>query len=295
MTRKCLPPKSSYSPINFNIPIGACDSHVHVFGPYEQYPLSEDRSYTPDEYLAEDFIAHLNKIGFSRGVLVTASVCGTNNGAILAALEKYPEQFRGVAVPSLSVTESELDHWHDLGVRGVRINLLRIDGKPVYRNGVGIEVLEALAPRLASRGWHAQIWVHAPDLPELAPRLLKLGIPLVIDHMGRMNTSRGVGDPGFQFLCRMLSEGKAWVKISGADRIGNIELSYEDVNPFANALVKANCEQVVWGTDWPHINYFDPRLMPDDGDLTNLLARWLPDKQDLENVLVNNPARLYDF
>ena len=148
---------------------------------------------------------------------------------------------------------------------------------------------------MASRGWHAQIWVHAPDLPELAPRLLKLGIPLVIDHMGRMNTSRGIGDPGFQFLCRMLSEGKAWVKISGADRIGNIELSYEDVNPFANALVKANCEQVVWGTDWPHINYFDPQLMPDDGDLTNLLARWLPDKKDLENVLVNNPARLYDF
>ena len=295
MTRQCLPPKSHYSKINFDVPVGACDSHVHVFGPYEKYPLSQDRSYTPGEYLADDFIEHLNKIGFSRGVLVTASVCGTNNGAILEVLEKYPDRFRGVVVPSINVTESELDCWHALGVRGVRINLLRIDGKAVYRNGVGMEVLESLAPRLAARGWHAQIWIHAPDLPEMAPRLLKLGMPLVIDHMGRMNTRRGVDDPGFRYLCGMLADGKAWVKISGADRIGSIEKSFEDVHPFASALIKANCKQVVWGTDWPHINYFDSKFMPDDGELTNLLTSWLPDKQSFEDVLVNNPMQLYDF
>ena len=295
MSNKCLPPRSSYTNPVFKAPLGACDSHVHVFGPFAKYPLSDERSYTPLEYSADDFLQHLNRIGFSRGVLVTASVCGTNNGAILESLEQYPDRFRGVAVPAVDVTDVELDRWHALGVRGVRFNLLMIDGKPLYKNGVGLDVLEALAPRFAARGWHAQIWAHAPDLPELAPRLLKLGIPLVIDHMGRMNTSRGVDNPGFQYLCNMLSEGKAWVKISGADRIGNAASGYADVDPFAKALINANIERVVWGTDWPHINYFDPALMPDDGNLTNLLARWLPNSQDLERVLVSNPAVLYDF
>jgi predicted TIM-barrel fold metal-dependent hydrolase len=295
MTRICLPPQAEYTAVNFSAPAGACDSHVHIFGPFVQFPLAEDRSYTPQEFSADQFVAHLDQIGFARGVLVTASVCGTNNGSLLRGLEQYPDRLRGVVVPDINVSDQELDRWHTLGVRGARFNLLQIDGKPMYRNGVGLEVLKKLAPKFAERGWHAQIWAHAPDLPELAPQLLSLGLPLVIDHMGRMNTSHGLNNPGFQFLCKLLSEGKGWVKISGADRIGNAKQGYQDVDPFAKALLVANPENVVWGTDWPHINYFDPALVPDDGNLVNLLSRWIDKPQDLERVLVSNPARLYDF
>ena len=297
MTQVCLPalPLDQYTPVKTQIPRDACDSHVHVFGPFAKYPLSAERSYTPAEYSAEDFKAHLNRIGFARGVLVTASVCGTHNGAILQALSEYPNAFRGVVVPDPNVSETELDHWHSLGVRGARFNLLKINGQPLYKNGVGLDVLKALAPRMRARGWHAQIWVHAPDLPELADELLALGLPLVIDHMGRMNTSRGVQNPGFQYLCALLKDGKAWVKISGADRIGTKSSGYQDVDPFASALIDSNIQRVVWGTDWPHINYFDPQALPNDGDLVNLLSRWLPDPADLEQVLVKNPQILYDF
>ena len=295
MTKICCLPKKNYQPIAFHPPALACDSHVHVFGPFAKYPLSDDRSYTPAEFSADEFKAHLNRIGFSRGVLVTASVCGTNNGAILAALRQYPDQFRGVVVCSADVTDAELDDWHALGVRGVRFNLLRKNGKAVYRNGVGLEVLEQLAPRMAARGWHAQIWAHAPDILELAPRLLALHLPLVIDHMGRMDTVNGISHPGFEELLRLVGEGLAWVKISGADRIRASHVSYADVDPFAKALIHANIERVVWGTDWPHINYFDERAIPDDGDLTNLLLRWLPSEKDREQILVHNPARLYGF
>ena len=295
MTRVCLPPSNHYKRVDIGIPAGACDSHVHIFGPFAQFPLADDRSYTPQEFSANQFIEHLNKIGFSRGVLVTASVCGTNNGSILRGLEQYPDRLRGIVVPDAQVSDKELDRWHDLGVRGARFNLLQIDGKPMYRNGVGLEVLQKLAPKFAERGWHAQIWAHAPDLPELAPKLLPLGLPLVVDHMGRMNTSHGVNHPGFQFLCRLLGEGKGWVKISGADRIGTKELGYEDVDPFAKALIAANLDRVVWGTDWPHINYFDSDQLPNDGDLVNLLSRWFDSPAKLEKVLVTNPAHLYDF
>jgi len=265
-----------------------------VFGPYADFPLAEERSYTPAEQTGRDFIAYLDRMGLSRGVLVTASASGTDNRSVLAALAEYPDRLRGVAVPDPAVTEAELDHWSESGIRGVRVNLFRKEGHAVYRNGVGLETLEALAPRLAARGWHAQVWIHAPDLPELAPRLLKLGMPLVIDHMGRMDASRGVGDPGFQTLCRMLAEGQAWTKISGADRLSGTGTPYEDVDPLAKAVIAANIERIVWGADWPHIAYFD-KPVPDDGDLLNLLARWLPDAAARRKVLVDNPATLYGW
>ena len=156
-------------------------------------------------------------------------------------------------------------------------------------------MLEALAPRLTERGWHAQIWIHAPDLVDLAPRLLRLGVPLVIDHVGRMSASRGVEDPGFRLLCRLVAEGSARAKISGADRNTVSGPPYEDIDPFAQALLQANDERLVWGSDWPHINYFEPRDMPDDGVLINLLTRWMPSAAQRQRVLVDNPAVLYGF
>lgn len=297
MTRPCLPVLDTITPPAFKAPLGACDSHAHVFGPYSRFPLAEDRSYSPAEYPAEAFIAHLDQLGLARGVLVTASASGTGvgNAVVIDALRQYPTRLRGVAVPAADTSDAELDAWHDAGVRGARFNLYQMDGHAVYRNGAGIEVLEALAPKLRERGWHAQIWIHAPDLVEMAPRLKKLGLPLVVDHMGRMSTTRGVNDPGFQMLCRLLSEGSAWTKISGADRTNPGGAPYSAVDPFATALLAANPDQVVWGSDWPHINYFDPALMPDDGVLFNLLARWMPDPVMRERVLVRNPAKLYGF
>lgn len=295
MTSPCLAPRDGFEPPAFIAPPGACDSHAHVFGPYARFPLADDRSYTPLEHPGSAFIAHLERLGLSRGVLVTGSASGKDNGAVLAALARYPRRLRGIVVPGADTTDAELQCWHDAGIRGVRVNLFQRDGHAVYRNGVGIEVLEALAPRIARLGWHAQIWIHAPDLVALAPRLLRLGLPLVIDHMGRMAASRGVHDEGFRTLCRLLAEGVAWTKISGADRNTGMGPPYADIDPFAAALLAANPERVVWGSDWPHINYFEAAQVPDDGVLLNLLARWLPDAAARRRVLVDNPAVLYDF
>lgn len=295
MTRPCFPPLETITPPAFRVPAGACDSHAHVFGPYNRFPLAEDRSYTPEELPARAFIAHLDDLGLERGVLVTGSASGVDNSVTIDALRQFPTRLRGVAVPALETTNAELDEWHDAGVRGVRVNLFKLGGHAVFRNGVGLEVLESLAPRLAERGWHAQIWIHAPDLIELTPRLKALGLPLVVDHMGRMDTSLGPSNPGFQALCALLADGTAWTKISGADRVNPAGAPYHEVDPFATALLAANPEQVVWGSDWPHINYVEAEKMPDDGVLFNLLARWIPDAAVRQRVLVSNPARLYDF
>jgi predicted TIM-barrel fold metal-dependent hydrolase len=277
------------------LPVHACDSHAHVFGPYAQYPLADDRSYTPIEFPVGSFLAHLDRFGIERGVLVTGSASGTDNGSVLAALRSAPARLRGVVVPSVDATDRQLDGWHADGVRGVRINLFRRGGHAVYRNGVGFDVIESLAPRLAERGWHVQVWIHAPDLPELMPRLEQLGVPLVVDHMGRMSTDRGVNDPGFQHLVRAVGEGRAWTKISGADRNTVDGPPYDDITPYATALLAANPERIVWGSDWPHINYYEPTKMPDDGALVNRLLDWLPNVALRQRVLVDNPAALYGF
>ncbi|CAM3752067.1 amidohydrolase family protein [Bordetella sputigena] len=295
MTRSCLPPHPDITPVRFAVPAGACDSHAHVFGPYAQFPLSEDRSYTPPENGVERFIAHLDRLGLSRGVLVTASAQGDDNRNVLQALEAYPDRLRAVAVLRGDISDKDLDALARQGVRGARFNLFKHDGKAVYRNGVGIDDFTALAPRLKARGMHAQIWIHAPDLPDMAPTLLASGVDLVVDHQGRMNAARGVDDAGFQFLCKLLAEGKAWTKISGADRNTAVGSPFPDIAPFATSLLKANSERVVWGTDWPHINYYEPAHVPDDGILLNLLGDWMPDEATRKRVLVDNPARLYGF
>jgi 2-pyrone-4,6-dicarboxylate lactonase len=295
MTRNCLLPLKTLTPLSFTPPANACDSHAHVFGPFARHPLAQDRSYTPIEFDGHAFIKHLDELQLTRGVLVTGSASGTDNGSVLEALRTYPTRLRGVAVPSITTSDKDIDDWHAAGVRGIRANLYKVDGQSVYRNGVGVDVLEALAPRIRALGWHAQIWVHAPDLPELSPRLRALNLPLVIDHMGRMSTARGVTDPGFQQLCALLADGVAWTKISGADRNSPTGAPYHDVDPFVAALLQANPDQVVWGTDWPHINYFEAARLPDDGKLMNLLARWMQNEALRNRVLVDNPGRLYGF
>ncbi|MDQ7975958.1 amidohydrolase family protein [Paraburkholderia sp. SARCC-3016] len=296
MTKPCLGPLPTPAARPITMPPHACDCHAHVFGPYARFALADERSYTPPENPADRFIAHLDGLGFERGVLVTASVYGTDNASLVDALQRFPARLRGVAVLGADTPEAELDALTEHGVRAARFNLFRRDGQAVYRNGAGLDALRALAPpKLAARGWHAQIWVHAPDLPELEPLLRALSIGLVIDHMGRMSVANGTADAGFQRLIAMLADGAAWTKISGADRVSAQGAPYDDVAPFFDAILAANPQQVVWGSDWPHVNYFDAARMPDDAVLLERFARAVPDESLRRAILVDNPARLYGF
>jgi predicted TIM-barrel fold metal-dependent hydrolase len=296
MTRPCVPYLPPGRRPAFAVPPGACDTHVHVFGPYDRFPLAEDRSYTPVEAPVEAFVAHLDALGFERGVIVTASAQGTDNDAMLDALRRYPTRFRGVAVLPPETTDRTLDEMTAAGVRGLRLNLLRsAAGERTYRNGVGYDSLRALGPRIRERGWHLQIWIHARDLAEALPLLEPYGMDLVVDHMGRISTQEDTPQhPGFRLLCDLLRDGRTWTKISGADRITGGEAPWLAADPYAKALLAANAGRCVWGTDWPHIAYFD-RPMSKDAALADTLARWIPDAAVLKTVLVDNAARLYDF
>ncbi len=287
------PAPASVTPPKEKLPPNTCDTHAHVFGPASQFAYAADRSYTPPDAPLAMYLGMLDTLGFARGVLVQGSAHGRDNSAMLDALERTPQRLRGVAVADAHTPPEELERWHRLGVRGLRFNHFFRDGQLHYRGGVTLDAAKALAPVMRDLGWHIQLWIDVKDLPDTIPTLRALGLPVVIDHMGRTDARAGVGAPGFQSLLRLLSDGGCWVKLSGAHRVSDNAPDYPEAQPLHEALVAANPERLVWGADWPHPRMQEP--MPDAGHLLDLFLAWTPSAGARQRILVDNPARLYDF
>lgn len=274
----------------FKMPAKACDTHAHVFGPQCRYDYTANRSYTPPDAPVGAYLHLHSKLGIERGVLVQPSVYGTDNQLQLDSLNylnSLGKEYKGVAVVDADVSDNELDRLAAAGHCGVRMNLL-------FKGGIQWPDVERLAARLADRQWHLQFLVDVSDFEQLERRIRALPLPVVIDHMGHMTCNKGLQHQGFQSLQRLLADGQCWVKLSGAYRITSQQQPpYSDVQPFAQALIEANNEQCVWGSDWPHPHFSIP--MPNDGALLDLLADWAPDEQLRNRILVDNPARLYGF
>lgn len=279
----------------FQLPEGACDCHVHIYGPYDRFPGQlTGRFAPPREYPVEDLLALWDRLGVDRGVIVHALNAGADNEVTLDALRRFPKRLRGVAVLTGTTSDSRLDLMTDAGFRGVRVNLLRQNNVPLSSGGVTLEDLIGLAPRLAERGWHAQLWIESGDLDALAEQLEKLPLTFVIDHMGRTMTDKGIAYPGFVALRERLKTGRYWCKVSGADRNTLHGAPYGDTEPFLKALVQANPDRIVWGSDWPHVGH-TPETMPDEASLLDLFFRCVPDAAIRNKILIDNPVELYKF
>lgn len=287
MTRPCPGPRAHASRPSWRAPSDATDCHCHVFGPFDRYPLSPGRSYTPPEASVAQYLDMLGTIGLFRTVIVQPSIYGTENAVTLDAVDAIGlDRARAVAVVDDGFGAAELEAMAARGARGVRFNA-------VSGNGTPVEQLERLAERIAPLGWHVQLYTQASAMPELEPVLRRLPTPVVVDHMGGVKAAEsGVEHPGFRSLLRLL-EGGAWVKLSGYR--SSAGPPYDDVAPIARALLQAAPDRCVWGTDWPHPSLHDPAEVPDDGALLDALGRWAPDAETRRAVLVDNPARLYGF
>lgn len=277
-------------------PSGAVDCHAHIFGPSDCFPYTEGRGYTPPDAPPEKYLELLDGIGFARGVCVQGNAHGFDNRAILAALEQAPERLRAVGITDLRVGSDTLRAWHRAGMRGLRFHLYHPNHRPAYVRGVGLDVFEVFRPVMLELGWHMQVWCDWRQLVELEPifRRISAEMPVVVDHMLNIDASLGPGHPSFQALLRLLGDGAAWVKLSGAYRVSQRFPNYPDARLLHEALIGANPDRLVWGTDWPH-----PQIaaaeMPDDGHLVDLFTEWTPDANLRRRILVDNPERLYGF
>ena len=272
----------------FKMPPGACDSHCHVFGPAARFPFSDDRSYTPPDAPKEALAALHARLGISRAVIVQASCHGTDNSAAIDAIAWSGGRWRGVAIVDDHVTDAELAALHEGGIRGVRFNFVEhLGGRP------DMAVFNRVVSRLPGLGWHLVLHLDARDIEELAPMCRALPVPFIIDHMGRVEARGGLDQPAFRALLGLMELPNAWVKVCGSERVSSAGAPFTDSAPFAEALIRAAPERVLWGTDWPHPNV--GRNMPNDGDLVDLVPLFAPDAALRQKLLVDNPARLYDF
>jgi predicted TIM-barrel fold metal-dependent hydrolase len=273
------------------LPRRACDTHAHIMGPKARYDYSPARIYTPPDCLLNDYLHMLDTLGVERAVLVQPSVYGTDNTAMLDAMKTANGRLRGVAVVEEDISESGLKALTDAGVRGVRVNIVDVkDRKP---GTLPMPMLKKLAQRIAPLGWHMEFLMHADEFPDLDRQFADFPVDIVLGHLGYLTVGKTPDDPGFQALLRLMKAGKAWVKLTGPYRITAGPLPYPDTAAFAKALLEANTERVIWGTDWPHVML--KGSMPNDGALADVLFDWIPDPTLRQQVLVRNPEKLYGF
>ncbi len=286
------------------LPAYGCDCHVHVFGPFDRFPLDPKRAYTPGAASVEELSALLQRLGLRRVVVVQASPQGDDNACLIDALQRINAsgelQARGVAVISEQTSDAQLRAMHEAGVRGVRVNL---ESAGEHDPEVGRALMSWAADRVAPYSWHVQTYTTLQVIASMADTLMELPVPVVIDHFGRATAAKGVQQPGFDKLLALVASGRAYVKLSAAQRISDLP-DHPDAQVIAQALVAANPQRMLWGTDWPHPGAWhgqprspeviEPFHPIDDERALQRISEWVSAEHWLA-LLETNPTRLYDF
>ena len=271
---------------NFVLPPGTCDTHVHIWGPFDRYPVARGAPYTPPERNRGDLVALHGRLGVQRAVIVQTTVYKSDNRAMLDAIAASDGAWRGVALVDETFGDAEYKALHEGGVRGVRFGFVKhLGGVP------DLGLVRRTADRIAEMGWHLVLHLDAGNIPDFEELLRSFTLPVVSDHMGRVPVQHGLDQAPFRILLDLLRAPNWWVKVSGSERISAAGPPFRDAIPFARRLIEVAPDRTLWGTDWPHPNV---RWDPDEADLVDLLPEF-GDAAALQRVLVDNPARLYGF
>jgi 2-pyrone-4,6-dicarboxylate lactonase len=269
------------------LPPGSWDTHCHVLGPTAKYPYAPTTTINPADAPKETLFALHAMLGIERCVIVQTATHGMDLRVTEDALAAKGGTYLGVALLPTDVADAELRRLDRLGFRGVRYNFM-----PHLHQSDTLDQVMALTPRLADIGWHLQIHMDGSFIADMAPVLERAPVPVVIDHIGRVDAGLGLEQPPFQRLLRMMQSDKVWIKVSGMDRISRTGPPYADAVPFARKLVSECPDRVLWGTDWPHPHHKGP--IPDEGQMVDLIAAMAPTEALRRKLMVDNPVRLYE-
>ena len=270
----------------FELPPNSCDAHCHIFGPSSQFPYLEGRTWTPVDAGKNDLFALHDYLGIQRCVIVQTALHGFDNSVVIDAMQARKGRYVGVALASAKTTSEAIAEMDRQGFRAIRFNFMAH-----LQNSDSMEDILALTKRMEPFGWHLQVHFSSDLVHSLAPLLKQSAVPVVIDHIGRVDAALGANHADFQGLMRLLDDPRFYVKVSGVDRISRSH-PYEDGISLAKILVDAFSDRCVWGTDWPHPNHHH---IPDDGNLVDLIPRIATSTEKIHQLMVANPEKLYRF
>ena len=288
------------TPVDFAVPAGACDCHTHIFGDPRRFPFSPARVYTPETASIAETRALHKALHIGRIVVVQPTVYGTDNSCTVDAVKQLAPNSRGAVMIDDKTTDAALADMDHAGIRAIRINLETVG---LSNPSAARQRLQAAADRIKGSKWHIEIYTRPSVIEAIKDQVLASPVPVSFDHFGGAQAAQGIGQPGFGVLLDLLRSGKAYVKISAAYRASTEAPDYPDVAPLAKALIAANPQRILWGTDWPHpaqikgrkATEITPLWQIDDGRIFNQLPVWAPDAAQRKTILVENPARLYGF
>jgi 2-pyrone-4,6-dicarboxylate lactonase len=276
------------------LPANACDTHTHVFGPFDRFPLVITGSYEPPPTPFDVHRAMMNKVGSTRAVVVQPAPYAHDCSALVDACRQSNGTLRGIGVADNTISDPALTDMARNGVKGLRfVEVQDPQGGGRYRGSVGFDDFHKIAPRMKALGLHAQVWADADRITGEADALLRHGVPIVVDHIGRADAAKGLNQPGFQELLALLRERRLWVKLPVC-RASKLFPDYPDARPLYDALIKAGPDRLLWGSDWPHVRM--GAQTPDVGHLIDLFDEWIGHDDSLrQTILVENPQVLYGF
>lgn len=289
MSKPCLGAPSPTAP-SFEMPASACDCHIHVLGPYAEYPLAEERAYTAPEAPLPAMLKLLRTMRLQRAVIAHVSAHGIDFRVTLDAIHAMGNDARGTLMLLPSMTDADIRRFHDQGIRGVRL-------AQAFGYEVTSETLADAARRVAAYNWHIAIWPSGLEELKLIARVAEsLPVPIVLDHMAGhcWDTRLGVDQEGFSFLLSLLASGRAWLKLSGMYRVSPNAYPWPELIPFGQKLVSEVPERLLWASDWPHVGVYGSN-MPQSHELLDWLPRIGCDRAALQRILTDNPAALYGF
>lgn len=274
------------------LPAGATDCHAHVFGPLDRFPTGP-ATYAIPLASPDTYADMLARAGFSRGVLVQPAPYGSDTRALENALAQFGGRVRGIAVADASISDERLQALHDAGVRGLRfIEMLDPKSGQRYAGSVGIDALIALAPRMKTLGWHAQVWAKCADIPRIVAAVERFGLPIVFDHMAQFDAREGVDADAFGAFREVMRSGLVYTKLTLC-RLSQNAPGYADLQAFHDALVETAPSRLLWGSDWPFVRM--GANAPDVTSLVDTFCGWVKDDALIHRILVENPQRLFDF
>jgi predicted TIM-barrel fold metal-dependent hydrolase len=269
------------------VPPGAWDCQIHIFEDPARFPMRAQRAYDPpgNSTFADAHAMH-RTLGIAHGVIVQSTAHGTDPALLLHALAQAPE-YRGLAVIDDTVDDNALQALDAAGVRGARFNFWsKLNLVP------DLAGFERSMARIAKLGWHVKIHAEPDDLVRLVPKARAYAVPVVIDHLGKVDTSRGADTHDCDRVVELLADDGVWMMLSSGVRMSAHETLWPDAEAVIRRYVEAAPDRCIWGTDWPRIAY--QRTMPNDADLIELLWRASGSVAAFENILVANPRRLFD-
>jgi predicted TIM-barrel fold metal-dependent hydrolase len=294
-------PQRKFAPVNYppdpnprkprlKLPPGSWDTHFHAHGPPQLFPYSEGRNYTPPAAPIEHWFNLARVLGLERGVIVQTAVQGKDPASVIDAIQKSEGRLKGIIRANPDLDKSEVKRLHAAGVRGIRLNLVgRLQGsydETFFKRAVAHAI---------DASWVVTMHIDPEHLVKLADVIRRIPAPTVIDNFAQVDARPGFEEPGLSTLLDLAKEPNIWIKTAAAYRMLKKGATHAQMVKVARAIHAASPDRTVWGSNWPHSDYFEPGMMPNDGDLVDYLPEFVPDEDLRKKLMVDNPARLFDF